>query len=203
MPLYIGDYLRDTMHLTTEQHGAYLLLIFAYWTTGPLLDDDEWLSSITKLCRPDWEQVRPTMEGFFHVEDGFWCHKRIDEELRKASSIANARSLAGKAGMAKRWCDKADNTVINKPVSNAVTKPQQTDIPSPSPSPSQGVQSNGPLILEKSERITLEKSHGRALNRIEELRRTGPYEKTDPRYIELQELKAYEVGLRAKLNVKI
>jgi uncharacterized protein YdaU (DUF1376 family) len=71
MPLYVGDYLGDTGHLTTMQHGAYFLLMMHNWRKGELPEDDRQLSKIAKLpCK-----YRPTLQDFFH--DG-WKHKRID-----------------------------------------------------------------------------------------------------------------------------
>jgi uncharacterized protein YdaU (DUF1376 family) len=41
IPMYWGDYLRDTMRLSATEHGAYMLLIAHYWTKGvPLGNDD-------------------------------------------------------------------------------------------------------------------------------------------------------------------
>ena len=95
MPLYVGDYLGDTGHLTTTQHGAYLLLMMHYWRKGELPDDDKQLSKITKLPFKTWCEYRPTLQDFFH--EG-WKHKRIDAELAKMMRVSEQRAMAGQKG---------------------------------------------------------------------------------------------------------
>ena len=95
MPLYVGDYLGDTGHLTTAQHGAYLLLMMHYWRKGELPDDDRQLSKITKLPLRTWCEYRPTLQDFFHSG---WKHKRIDAELERMLRVSEKRALAGQKG---------------------------------------------------------------------------------------------------------
>jgi len=95
MPLYVGDYLGDTGHLTTTQHGAYLLLMMHYWRKGELPDDDRQLSKITKLPLKTWCDYRSTLQDFFH--EG-WKHKRIDAELEKMVRVSAKRAIAGQKG---------------------------------------------------------------------------------------------------------
>ena len=95
MPLYVGDYLGDTGHLTTTQHGAYLLLMMHYWRKGELPDDDRQLSKIAKLPLRTWCEYRATLQDFFY--DG-WKHKRIDAELEKMMRVSAKRAIAGQKG---------------------------------------------------------------------------------------------------------
>ncbi len=95
MPLYVGDYLGDTGHLTTAQHGAYLLLMMHYWRKGELPDDDRQLSKITKLPLRTWCEYRPTLQDFFHSG---WKHKRIDAELARMMRVSEKRAIAGQKG---------------------------------------------------------------------------------------------------------
>jgi uncharacterized protein YdaU (DUF1376 family) len=95
MPLYVGDYLGDTGHLTTAQHGAYLLLMMHYWRKGELPDDDRQLSKITKLPLKTWCDYRPTLQDFFHSG---WKHKRIDAELERMMRVSEKRAIAGQKG---------------------------------------------------------------------------------------------------------
>ncbi|KPB86159.1 Prophage PSPPH04 [Pseudomonas syringae pv. maculicola] len=52
MQFYVADYLADTSHLTTEEHGAYMLLLFSYWQTGKPLRIDR-LSTIARVPNSD------------------------------------------------------------------------------------------------------------------------------------------------------
>ncbi len=99
MPLYVGDYLGDTGHLTTTQHGAYLLLMMQYWRKGGLPDDDKQLSKITKLPLKIWTEYRGTIQDFFYEQEGDpWRHRRIDFEINQTETIKQKRVLAGQKG---------------------------------------------------------------------------------------------------------
>jgi uncharacterized protein YdaU (DUF1376 family) len=103
MKLYIGDYLGDTQHLSTLQHGAYMLLIMAYWQRrGPLPSDDEQLARITRMTMDDWMQCKRITLAFFHECDGMLYHHRIDKEL--SERIEKSEKCKGAAG--KRWEDR-------------------------------------------------------------------------------------------------
>lgn len=137
MPLYIGDYLADTSRLSTEQHGAYLLILMDYWRNGPPLDDEEELASISKLPLPQWRKHAAKLRGFFDSVDGRLIQKRADAERAKAGAISSKRSEAGKAGAAKKHGkqpDESEATGMAKLVANAMANAQQNDRPSQSQS---------------------------------------------------------------------
>ena len=87
MPLYVAEYIADTMRLTTEQHGAYLLLIMEYWMKGPLPDDDNLLCRVARMDIDRWRSLRHIMEPFFIVKSNTWHHKRVDKEYAKMASL--------------------------------------------------------------------------------------------------------------------
>ena len=103
MPIWIGDYLADTRRLTTEQHGAYLLMLFDYWRSGPLPDNDDALAQITGLSRERWKSHKPTIARFFRIGDGQWRHKRVDEEIGKAAEHKKMTHERAKVAARARW----------------------------------------------------------------------------------------------------
>jgi uncharacterized protein YdaU (DUF1376 family) len=104
-PLVVGDYLKDTSRLTTEQHGAYLLMLMDYWVKGPPPDDDAALASITRMTVARWRQTRPKLLPYFSILDGVWRQKRADEELERWTEKKRKyvdRAAAGGRGKAAK-----------------------------------------------------------------------------------------------------
>lgn len=111
MPLHIGDYLKDTGHLTAIEHGAYLLMIMHYWQHGCLPADERIIARIAKLTPDQWVESRDLLAMLF--QDG-WAHKRIDAELVKADEIIEKRRSAANTRHAKSKPDASAVQVDSK-----------------------------------------------------------------------------------------
>ena len=107
MPWWTDAYLADTTHLTTLEHGAYMLLLAAMWRSGEarLPADDERLARIVKLGPKQWQRIRATIMEFLKEENGYLVQRRLKDEWvavkqrsQKATESANAKWLKHKKG---------------------------------------------------------------------------------------------------------
>jgi uncharacterized protein YdaU (DUF1376 family) len=111
MPVFIGDYLADTMHLSTEQHGAYLLLLFHLWRRGSLRDKDAVLAQISGLGESAWKTHRTVLAEFFTIRDGLWQHGRVEKERARVQATTQSKARKAKLAASSRW-SKSDASSI-------------------------------------------------------------------------------------------
>lgn len=134
MPLCIGDYLADTSHLSTVQHGAYLLLLMHYWRKGPLPNDPEQLANICKLTLDAWSIAQAVLVQFFSIEDDGKLHqKRADREIATAlGKRKEAKDKASKAAQ-KRWGKHTPSNASSNAPSIPQAMHKQCPLPAPLP----------------------------------------------------------------------
>ncbi|HAZ7213094.1 TPA: DUF1376 domain-containing protein [Escherichia coli] len=113
MQLYIADYLADTMHLSAEEHGAYLLLMFNYWQTGKPIPKNR-LAKIARLTNERWADVEPSLQEFFCDNGEEWVHLRIEEDLASVREKLTKKSAAGKASVQARRSRKEADVQIKQ-----------------------------------------------------------------------------------------
>lgn len=104
LPLWTDAYLGDTTHLTTLEHGAYLLLLITAWRSrnNRLPDSDKLLARYAKLTPGQWTRIKPIIAQFFTIEDGFWTQGRLTDEANAVRQYRERQSAAGKASALKR-----------------------------------------------------------------------------------------------------
>ena len=106
MKLYIGDYLGDTQHLSCLEHGAYMLLIMAYWQAGgPITSDPVVLRRITKTDKKEYKNWHENVLKMFEVRDTMLVHKRIDSEIAKRAQVSIASTNAANVRWSERNAD--------------------------------------------------------------------------------------------------
>ena len=97
---HIGDYLRDTAHLTLVEHGAYRRMLDLYYASEKALPlDSVWLC---RLVRADTDEERAAvafvLKHFFEKFEDGWRNKRADAEIKSSYARAKAARLNGKKG---------------------------------------------------------------------------------------------------------
>lgn len=123
LPLHVGDFVSDTLHLTTLQKGVYLMLIMHYWKRRELPNDDRVLAHIAGLSLSQFQRVGDAVKALFTVSNCQDCsasncqqdplqnsesktrltHSKIERELAKAKAVSEARKISGAKGLQKRY----------------------------------------------------------------------------------------------------
>jgi uncharacterized protein YdaU (DUF1376 family) len=102
MPLFWGDFLANTMHLSAQEAGAYLFLIAHAWEhDGKIPSEPVRLARIAHVRQDQWKKVWVALEDFFEIEAhgpsiSAITHGRVVNELRRLGKISNQRKEAAK-----------------------------------------------------------------------------------------------------------
>lgn len=134
MPVYIGDLLADTSHLTNEEFGAYMRLLFHQWRRGHIPERD--FLQVSRISGDASSIAVARLKQFFETDEaGDFFNGRCDRE--KTRSLENRATYVERAkkAAAARW-----NAKRGKPSQGAdsgdassIGRASLEQCPSPSP----------------------------------------------------------------------
>jgi uncharacterized protein YdaU (DUF1376 family) len=95
---HIGDYLKDTAHLSLLEHGIYGRLLDIYYTREEPIPEAQVMRLVGARSDEERSAVRDVLNEFFERDGDFHRHSRCDREIeryrekqRKAAASAGAR----------------------------------------------------------------------------------------------------------------
>lgn len=126
LPLWTDAYLGDTTHLTTMEHGAYLLLLMTAWRSASveLPDDDKLLARYARCNAGQWKRLRPILAPFFRIKNGKWTQGRLNDEAKAVRERKDKAAQAGRASALKRQGRHSTDVQLE---SNEASTPSQLE----------------------------------------------------------------------------
>ncbi len=128
MPLWTDAFISDTVGLTAEETGGYLMLLMCAWRRPDcdLPDDDVLLQRWSRIDARRWPKVRDRIMAFWTLSEGRWTQKRL---LREHEFVSRKRRIQADNARSK-W-------LKNKETYDAMAMPNgcQIDAPTPTPTP--------------------------------------------------------------------
>ena len=95
---HLGDYARDTAHLSLLEHGVYTLLLDRYYATERSIPADQ----VHRFARAKTDEERSAVDAvlaeFFTLTDGYWFNPRAEIEIADARQRIQAARQNGRKG---------------------------------------------------------------------------------------------------------
>lgn len=95
---HLGDYAKDTGHLSMLEHGAYRILLDRYYSTERGIPADQAHRLARARSDEECRAVDVVLEEFFDLVDGTWIHRRVEREIVAANKRISAAQENGKKG---------------------------------------------------------------------------------------------------------
>lgn len=127
---HLGDYAKDTGHLSLAEHGAYRMLLDHYYSTEKPLPENA--VAVARICRATSRQEREAVESvlsqFFTLSDGGYLHKRVERELENNRRLREKNTENGKRGGRPKQTEEKPTGFILGSFSETQTKAYPTTI---------------------------------------------------------------------------
>lgn len=91
---HLGDYARDTGHLSALEHGIYTLLLDWYYVNEKPIAEDKAI----RIARGNQDETMMVLNEFFKKTEKGWVHSRADREIREYTAKAEKNRESGKLG---------------------------------------------------------------------------------------------------------
>lgn len=107
---HLGDYAKDTRHLSMMEHGAYRLLLDYYYATESPIPDNLCERIANARTPTERKAVRSVLNQFFTHVDNMWISQKCEETIRIAFSKSQSASASAKA----MWRAKQDMRTLSE-----------------------------------------------------------------------------------------
>ena len=129
MPLWVADFVGDTLDLDAKEIGAYMLILMTMWGRDGYLPSDEKKLQRVARCGRDWPRVWASLSHYFTHEGDRITQGRLLLELQKVAAKREVNAQHGSLGGNAKALNRKEPTLANATVSLQQPEPE----PEPEP----------------------------------------------------------------------
>lgn len=122
MPLWVADFLADTMDLGAKEVGAYMLLLMALWSRDGYLPADQKKLQRVARCGRDWPKIWDALQGYFQTDGERIWNRRLLEEATKVAAKRAVNAHSGARGGRSKALNRKEAGLAN--ATNSLYQPE-------------------------------------------------------------------------------